>query len=56
MKQFDTNIIYFGGLNQCQSSVSLSTVGFRQPIPPLSTWDYKITKINFCIIIEFEKY
>jgi len=35
-EQFDTNIVHFGGLNQCQSRVLLSTIRFRQPISLLS--------------------
>jgi hypothetical protein len=45
MKVFDTNIIRFGSLYQCQLHVSLSTIGIRQPLSlslslsPLSTRD-----------------
>jgi len=32
MKQFDTKIFHFGGLNRCQHQVSLFIVEIRQPI------------------------
>jgi hypothetical protein len=32
MKQFDTKIFHFGGLNWCQQQVSLSTTEIWQPL------------------------
>jgi hypothetical protein len=55
MKLFDTNIVRFGGLNQCQRLVSLSIARTQQPLfSQLGTKKYQ--KINFCIKTESEKY
>jgi hypothetical protein len=56
MEQFDTIIVYFGGLNRCQWHVSLSTTGIWLSLSPLLTKDKKMIKIKFCTKIELEKY
>ena len=52
MEQFNTNIVYFGALNQCQRHVFLSITGIQRSLFVLSqSGTIKITKINFCIKI-----
>jgi len=54
MESFDTNIDYFGGINQCQQYF-LSLPLKSSDLFLLSQPGTKITKINFCTKIEFEK-
>jgi hypothetical protein len=44
MEPFNTNIIHFGGLNQCQRHFSLSTVGIHRPLSLLSQLGTKNNK------------
>jgi hypothetical protein len=54
MKQFDTKIFHFGGLNWCQQQVSLSTTEIWQPLSlsSLLKRDQKIRLV--CLKIKFE--
>jgi hypothetical protein len=55
-KPFDTNFIYFDGLNQCQRHVFFLSSKSSDLSHSFFNQGLKIIIINFYIKIEFEKY
>jgi len=55
-EQFDTNIVHFDGLNQCQWHVFLYTSEIQFSLSLLSKLGKKITKINFYNKIKLKKH